>query len=326
MLTPTKAQGKGADNNFMRSLFTIKISRLLLGFGLGLLTCAANGVRYGTEIIDSEWLVNLSIFECQLSHGIPDYGNAVFFQKAGEEQKFFLTSYTPRLKTGQALLRSEKPAWKKQGSAKELGYVEVNQGKAPILLDTQMSQRILTELHQGMFVSFTRRPWYGGDTSIEVGISAVNFRAAYDQYLACLSNLLPVNFEQIERTSIYFGSSKEALLPSEMAKIDNIGLYYDADHSISTFYVDGHTDSQGARQDNFELSRERAEMVTKFLVARGVPPEIIVTRWHGERYPVASNQTRVGRSQNRRVTIRLVRGNDESPEHLEEQISMVGSP
>ena len=98
-----------------------------------------------------------------------------------------------------------------------------------------MSQRVLTELHQGMEVVFTRRPWYGGDNSIEVGISAVNFRAAYDQYLACLSSLLPVNFDQIERTSIYFGSSKEALLPSEMQKIVKIGLYYQADQSINTF-------------------------------------------------------------------------------------------
>jgi len=323
---PAKAQGVQADNRFMVSVLRIKFSGLLLGLGVGLLTSSASAVRYESEVIDSEWLVRLSIFECQLSHGIPQYGNAVFFQKAGEQQKFFLQAHTPRLKSGQALLRSEKPAWKKSGQARELGYIPVNQGNTPILLDTQMSQRVLTELHQGMEVIITRRPWYGGESSIEVGISAVNFRAAYDKYLSCLSSLLPVNFEQIERSSIYFGSSKEALLPSEMAKIDNIGLYYQADKSITAFYVDGHTDSQGARQDNFELSRERAEMVTKFLVARGVPPEIIVTRWHGERYPVASNQTRAGRAQNRRVTIRLVRGADDSSESLEPQLSMVMTP
>jgi outer membrane protein OmpA-like peptidoglycan-associated protein len=310
----------------MLFLHHIKVSGIAVGLCLGLLADSVMAVRYESEIIDSEWLVNLSIFECQLSHGIPQFGDAVFFQKAGEEQKFFLSAYTPRLKAGQALLRSEKPAWKKRGSPKELGYVAVTQGKAPIFLDTQMSQRVLTELHQGMEVTITRRPWYGGDASIEVGISAVNFRAAYDQYLICLSSLLPVNFEQIERSSIYFGSSKEALLPSEMAKIDNIGLYYQADNSITTFYVDGHTDSQGARQDNFELSRERAEMVSKFLVARGIPPESIVTRWHGERYPVASNETRTGRAQNRRVTIRLVRGTEEDTESFEPQLSMLSQP
>lgn len=292
--------------------------------GVGLLAASlpVAAIKYESQVIDSEWLVNLSIFECRLSHGIPQYGDAVFFQKAGEEQKFFLSAYTSRLKSGQALLSSQRPNWKKQGRNKELGYITVNQGKTPILVGTQMSQRVLTELHQGMEVIITRRPWYGGDKSIQVGISAVNFRAAYDEYLACLSSLLPVNFEQIERSAIYFGSSKEAILPTEMAKIDNIGLYYGADKSVTTFYVDGHTDSVGARQENFELSRERAEMVTTFLVARGVPPESIVTRWHGERYPVASNQSRRGRAQNRRVTVRLIRGEDDDRETLDQQLSL----
>ena len=315
-----------ADIVAMRCPMSIKLPVILAGFCWGLLTSSALAVRYESEVIDSEWLVKLSIFECQLSHGIPQYGHAIFYQKAGEPQKFVVNAHTPRLKTGQASLRSVKPAWKQRGNAKDLGYISVTQGKTPIALDTQMSQRMLTELHQGMEVIITRRPWYGGDASIEVGISAVNFRAAYDQYLACLSSLLPVNFEQIERTSVYFGSSKEALLPSEVMKIDNIGLYYQADQSITTFYVDGHTDSQGSRQDNFELSRERAEMVTKFLIARGVPAERVVTRWHGERYPVASNQSRTGRAQNRRVTVRLVRDNDDSEEMPEPQLSMVSVP
>ncbi len=317
---------KGLLSRCLRAPLNIRAFCAGLAIGLGLVAVPVSAVKYESRVIDSEWLVNLSIFECQLSHGIPQYGDAVFFQKAGEKQKFLLSADTPRLKSGQALLSSQRPNWKKQGRNKELGYIRVNQGKSPIQLDTQMSQRVLTELHQGMEVIITRRPWYGGDKSIQVGISAVNFRPAYDQYLACLSSLLPVNFEQIERTSIYFGSSREALLPSELQKIDNIGLYFQADNSITTFYVDGHTDSVGPRQENFELSRERAEMVSKFLVARGVPPESIVTRWHGERYPIASNQNRRGRAQNRRVTVRLVKGEEEDRDLLDPQLSQVFVP
>ena len=99
----------------MTSHLPIKVSGLLVGLVLGSLATTVAAVRYESEVIDSEWLVNLSIFECQLSHGIPHYGDAVFFQKAGEQQKFFLSAATPRLKSGQALLRSEKPAWKKRG-------------------------------------------------------------------------------------------------------------------------------------------------------------------------------------------------------------------
>ncbi|WP_460226477.1 flagellar protein MotY [Aurantivibrio infirmus] len=276
-----------------------------------LLACKGlSATKFEANILESEWLVDTSVFECHLVQGIPYFGDAVFIQRAGESQQFILTSDEPRLKTGQAALTSTKPNWKKHGRDKNLGYVSVKQGIQPINLGPQMSQRVLSELHQGMEVTFTRRPWYGAEKSINVSMTSVNFRPAYQKFLSCQAGLLPANFEQIERSSIYFGSSKEALLPSEVRKLDNIGIYVKADPSVTAFYVDGHTDSVGARQENFELSRERAEMVVDFLIARGIPSEAIVTRWHGERYPVASNQTRKGRAQNRRVTIRLVKGEE----------------
>lgn len=351
---PVKAQSRGADNGYMimplfrrpqfahaltlscfrrhesaGSTKTVQadagvvhwLSVWLLLTVVALCCCRPTmAVDYEADLGDSQWLVQASIFECQLIHDVPFYGDAVFYQQAGDSQKFQIKSHTPRLQTGQAALQARSPMWKPKGRNKDLGYIDVVRGERPINLDTRMSQRILSELHQGMEVVFTRRPWYGAEKSTQVKLSSVNFRPAYQQYLDCLANLLPVNFEQIERTAIYFGSDKEALLPSEVKKMDNIGVYYRADPSITAFYVDGHTDSVGSRQENFELSRDRAEMVVKFLTSRGIPEEKITTRWHGERYPVASNQTRVGRAQNRRVTIRLVRGDKEEPINPETQV------
>ncbi len=272
---------------------------------------------FESDVTSAGWVVNETIFECRLSHPIDYFGEAVFYQRAGEDQRFLLASHTPRLQSGKAALRSFRPEWKKRGSeAKELGFVPVEKGEKPIELDAAMTQRMLEELRQGMQVAFTRRAWYGGDKSLEVGISTVNFNSAYDNYLGCLAGLLPVNFDQIERTSIYFGSDGERLSPSEVIKLDHIGLYSAADPTVTNFYVDGHTDSVGPRAENFELSRERAESVVRALVARGINSESIITRWHGERYPVASNQTRKGRAQNRRVTIRLVRGDEEPKDRL----------
>ena len=346
---PVKAQGCGADNGYMTpSKFSclpcdpagtssVRAARVsdnspramaMRSMAICLVTATllwwprpAGAVDYEADMGDSQWSVEASIFECQLIHDVPFYGDAVFYQQAGDSQKFQMKAHTPRLQTGQAALQARSPLWKPKGKNKDLGYIDVVRGNSPINLDTRMSQRILTELHQGMEVVFTRRPWYGAEKSIQVSLSSVNFRPAYQQFLDCLAHLLPVNFDQIERTSIYFGSDKEALLPSEVKKMDNIGVYYRADPTITAFYVDGHTDSVGARQENFELSRERAEMVVKFLTSRGIPEEKITTRWHGERYPVASNQTRVGRAQNRRVTIRLVRGDQDEPINPETQVA-----
>ena len=79
---------------------------------------------------------------------------------------------------------------------------------------------------------------------------------------------------------------------------------------MSVFFIDGHTDSVGGRSDNLELAQRRAEEVTRYFVNQGLDKSKIQTRWHGERYPVESNATRKGRAKNRRVTIRLERGDE----------------
>ena len=49
------------------------------------------------------------------------------------------------------------------------------------------------------------------------------------------------------------------------------------------------------------LSKWRAESVQKYLSEKGVNSDRISTAYFGESKPVASNDTREGRSQNRRV-------------------------
>ncbi|MEL1251740.1 OmpA family protein [Aurantiacibacter gilvus] len=77
------------------------------------------------------------------------------------------------------------------------------------------------------------------------------------------------------------------------------------DYPNSLIDVMGHTDSTGSEQYNLDLSRRRAESVANYLVSRGVARARIETIGYGEQYPVADNSTESGRSQNRRVEIRI---------------------
>ncbi|MCL4800042.1 MAG: OmpA family protein [Burkholderiales bacterium] len=67
--------------------------------------------------------------------------------------------------------------------------------------------------------------------------------------------------------------------------------------------IEGHTDSTGEREHNFELSLRRAETVAQAFVDGGFPSGGIVRRGLGFDYPAASNATGDGRALNRRVTI-----------------------
>lgn len=276
----------------------------VLMLGLESLAVMASGA-FQADLDESSWLVDSSIFDCRMSHEVPYYGHAVFEQEAGEAAQFHLVPGTPRLKPGKAALKSSPPVWKPSGQTKEMGWVTIVEGELPVTIKGAVFQRLLTELMAGQELSFARMPWYGAEQSAQVVLSPVNFRQAYHKYQECLANLLPVNFEQIRRTAIYFPSGSDELKPGEVTKLNNIALYVNADDSVGSFYVDGHTDSAGHRSDNLELSQRRAEVVVALLVERGVSAEKITTRWHGERYPVATNRNAKGRDQNRRVTIRI---------------------
>lgn len=73
-------------------------------------------------------------------------------------------------------------------------------------------------------------------------------------------------------------------------------------------YIDiyGHTDSTGSDAYNQGLSERRAQSVAGYLSSRGVAPARMATQGFGETQPIADNATEYGRSQNRRVEIKVV--------------------
>lgn len=69
--------------------------------------------------------------------------------------------------------------------------------------------------------------------------------------------------------------------------------------------VVGHTDNTGGPELNNRLSLERAASVRDYLRHRGIDSTRVIVNGRGENEPVASNDTQVGRAQNRRVEIFL---------------------
>jgi OmpA-OmpF porin, OOP family len=72
---------------------------------------------------------------------------------------------------------------------------------------------------------------------------------------------------------------------------------------VSNIKVVGHADSRGEEAYNQALSEKRAAAVKAYLVEKGLEAYNISTSGEGESSPVASNDTKEGRAQNRRVDI-----------------------
>lgn len=71
------------------------------------------------------------------------------------------------------------------------------------------------------------------------------------------------------------------------------------------FSINGHTDSVGSKSTNQLLSERRANAVRDYLIANGIDAERLSAAGFGEDYPIASNSTRNGRKENRRVEVKL---------------------
>ena len=77
-------------------------------------------------------------------------------------------------------------------------------------------------------------------------------------------------------------------------------------YNNSTVLVSGHTDSTGSAEYNLTLSRDRAQSVAAYLQGQGVKASRFEVMGLGSSNPIASNETDAGRTQNRRVEIKII--------------------
>lgn len=73
----------------------------------------------------------------------------------------------------------------------------------------------------------------------------------------------------------------------------------------STVRVAGYTDSLGNPNYNVDLSQRRAKAVAMELVKEGVPAANVSFIGYGAANPIASNKTKEGRAENRRVELEV---------------------
>jgi peptidoglycan-associated lipoprotein len=109
--------------------------------------------------------------------------------------------------------------------------------------------------------------------------------------------------EVLTDDSMKFGVSKAALSPEAQARLDAFVDKLKTDNRNVYVEVQGHTDNTGAKEANYKLGEERAEAVRRYLNEHGVALNRIATISYGADDPVAPNNKRDGRKQNRRVVL-----------------------
>ena len=116
----------------------------------------------------------------------------------------------------------------------------------------------------------------------------------------------PVYDKRTMSAEALFDHDKSTLKPAGKEALQDLGDEIKAmGGRVVDIDVIGHTDSDGTEEYNQALSERRAQSVKDYLVSEGVDASIIDVSGQGELNPIASNATKEGRAQNRRVDIHV---------------------
>jgi outer membrane protein OmpA-like peptidoglycan-associated protein len=115
------------------------------------------------------------------------------------------------------------------------------------------------------------------------------------------------DYDVQESTSVTFRTNSAVLSPEAKQQLDDLAAKA-TNARAYMIEVAGHTDSTGSDAKNFRLSQQRAEAVVQYLaVQHKIPLRRFVTPMgYGKTEAVADNSTAAGRSQNRRVDVKMI--------------------
>jgi len=113
------------------------------------------------------------------------------------------------------------------------------------------------------------------------------------------------NIELVMPSNITFSTGSATVRDEFRRVLNSVATVLDR-FDQTYIYVDGHTDTVGSREYNYDLSESRAEAVAEMLVRRSVIPGRLIVRGFGETDLEVQTGDGVDEPLNRRVELQIV--------------------
>lgn len=111
---------------------------------------------------------------------------------------------------------------------------------------------------------------------------------------------LKVSEDPIRLDNIFFDLDKYDLREESFIELNKLYEFLSENPSLK-IEIHGHTDNQGSDTHNQTLSENRAKAVYEYLVKKGISADRLSHQGFGSKKPVADNETKEGRQENRRT-------------------------
>ena len=103
---------------------------------------------------------------------------------------------------------------------------------------------------------------------------------------------------------VHFAFDSSEVDEKGMVKINEFALFMKESPAYDAIII-GHADSTGPTEYNQKLSERRAMKAQSLLIERGIAADRLSIRGEGENMPIATNKTKAGRAENRRIEVDL---------------------
>jgi outer membrane protein OmpA-like peptidoglycan-associated protein len=119
--------------------------------------------------------------------------------------------------------------------------------------------------------------------------------------------LVPLTVGQtIKLNNVFFVQSKPGLKQESLPELDRLADIM-KENPTMVIELAGHTDNQGDKKLNMELSQKRVWAVIDYLATKGIARNRMTGKGYGGTKPIMPNDSEANRQQNRRVEFKIVK-------------------
>ena len=147
-------------------------------------------------------------------------------------------------------------------------------------------------------------------THLEINALSNKTNKAMINHVSIAKDALPlydrlINTGRIVVQNINFDVNSYTIKPDSYGILDEIITMFQ-EHPELEVVIAGHTDSDGADDDNMTLSKNRANAVEQYMVSKGIKNYRLSSKGYGEFKPLVQGNSASAKAQNRRVEFVLV--------------------
>ncbi len=214
------------------SMLVMKTGLFHLIFFAFFVSIKASASFYSAPVTESKWTVSVSRAECTLSHAVPSFGVATFSKPAGKPLSFQLQPKRKMSSMTRASLAVSAPAWIHETAPSQ--HYAVYKGKSGrlggvgrLIVRDEVAEMMLNELNAGWFPTFiyTTESVAKMVAENQIAVSAVNFRAAFEVFDECRENILPVSFDEIRSSHLFFAPLSSKVDHVERDEVELVAEY-----------------------------------------------------------------------------------------------------